>query len=119
MNRRLAWGALLFALIAATLVGVVSYNAGVSHGLAIGPAAAVAPPAGAARYAYYRPWGFGWGLAPLFFLFWWFTWFVVFRGLLWGGMYRRCGYGPGWRTGAFDEWHRRAHEREAEMNKKS
>jgi hypothetical protein len=110
MNRRLAWGALLFALIAATLVGVVSYNAGVSHGLAIGPAEAAAPPAGAAPYAYYRPWGFGGGLAPLFFLgFWWFL-------LFWGGMYRRCGYGSGGRAGTFDEWHRRSHE---EMNKKS
>jgi hypothetical protein len=117
MNGRFAFGALLFVLIAATIVGVVSYNAGVSHGLALAPVAGAAPPAVPAPYMYYRPWGVGWGLAPLFFLgFWWFMVFGVFRGGFWGGMHRRYGYGPGWREHAFDEWHRRAHE---EMNKKS
>ena len=113
MNGRFAFGTLLFVLIAAAIVGVVSYNAGVSHGLAIGPAAAIPP------HEYYRPWGWGggWGFAPLFFVgFWWFVMFAMFRGPFWGGMYRRAGDGPGWRERAFDEWHRRAHE---EMNKKS
>jgi hypothetical protein len=103
MNGRSAIGSLLFALLVAAIVGVVSYSAGVSHGLAINGS--------------YRPWGWGWGwgFAPLFFLGFWFLTFAVFRGMFWGGMYGRCG-GRGWRMGAFDEWHRRAHE---EMNKKS
>jgi hypothetical protein len=116
MNGRFALGTLLFVLIAATIVGVVSYNAGVSHGLATAPAAAAAPPAAAAApYVYYRPWGWGWGFGPLFLLVFWFLMFGVFRGLFWGGMYRRCAYGPDWRMRGFDEWHHRAHE---EMNKK-
>src|SRR5262249_54753961 len=116
MNGRFAWAALLFVVIAATAVGVVSYNAGVSHGLAIAPAAAGAPPAAVAPYMYYRPWGWGWGFGPLFLLGFWFLMFAGLRGLFWGGMYRRHGYGGGWRRNAFDEWHRRAHE---EMNKTS
>lgn len=111
MNGRFAWSGVLFALITATIVGVVSYYVGISHGLALGPAAAAAP------HEYYRPWGGGWGFGPLFLLgFWWFVMFGMVRGLFWGGMYRRHGYGPGWREHAFDEWHRRAHEA---MNKKS
>jgi hypothetical protein len=116
MNGRFALGTLLFVLLTAAVVGVVSYNAGVSHALAMAPAAAGTPPAAAVPFAYYRPWGFGWGLGPLFFLGFWFLMVGVFRGMFWGGMYRRHGYGPGWREHAFDEWHRRAHE---EMNKKS
>ena len=116
MNGRFAWAALFFVLIAAIGVGVLSYNAGVSHGLAMAPGAAAAPPAAAVPYVYYRHWGWGWGFGPLFFLGFWFFMLCVFRGLFWGGMYRRSCYGPGWRMDAFDEWHRRAHE---EMNKKS
>jgi hypothetical protein len=120
MNGRFALGALLLTLLVGTAVGVLSYNAGVSHGLAIAPAASGTAAVPAMPYGYYRPWGwgFGWGFAPLFFLgFWWFLMFGIFRGLWWGGgMYRHGGYGPGWRTRAFDEWHRRAHE---EMNKTS
>jgi len=118
MNGRFAWRALLLALIAATVVGVLSYNAGVSHGLALAPATAAAPPAGTVPYVFVRPWGwgFGWGFGPFFFLAVWFLMFAVFRGLFWGGMYRRGWYGPGWGGQRFDEWHRRAHE---EMNKKS
>ena len=110
MNRRI--GLTLLLVLVAVAVGLLSYNAGVSHGLAI--AAAGAPPAVAAPYAYYRPWG--WGFAPLFFLGFWFLMFAVFRGVFWGGMYRRCGDWPGWRERAFDEWHRRAH---ADMTNKS
>ncbi len=34
-------------------------------------------------------------------------WFVLIRGIFWGGgWHRRCAYG-----GGIDEWHRRAHER--------
>lgn len=114
MNGRFAWAVLLFVLLAAA-VGVVSYNAGVSHALAVAPAAG-APAAGAVPFVIVRPWGWGWGFGPLFFLGFWFLMFAVFRGLFWGGMYRRRGYGPGWREQAFDEWHRRAHQ---EMNTKS
>jgi len=113
MNGRFGWVVLLVVLLAA-VVGVVSYNAGVSHGLAMAPVAGA--PAGAVPYAYYRPWGWGWGFAPLFFLGFWIIMLSIFRGLFWGGMYRRRGCGPGWRATAFDEWHRRAHE---EMNKTS
>lgn len=102
MNGRFAVGRLLLVLLTATIVGVLSYSAGVSHGLAIDGNS--------------HPWGWGWGFAPLFFLGFWFLTFAVFRGMLWGGMYRGCGYGRGRRMDAFDEWHRRAHE---EMNKKS
>ena len=112
MNRRV--GLTLLLVLIAVAVGLLSYNAGVSHGLAIAPAAAGAPAAAAAPYAYYRPWG--WGFAPLFFLGFWFLMFAVFRGVFWGGMYRRCGDGAGWRERAFDEWHRRAH---ADMTNKS
>jgi hypothetical protein len=113
MNGRFGRTALLFLLLAIG-VGVLSYTAGVSHGLAIAPAVG-APSTGAVPYAYYRPWGWGWGFAPLFFLGFWFFMFAVFRGFFWGGTYRRCGYGPGWREQRVDDWHRHAHE---EMNKK-
>ena len=115
MSRRFGWVVLL--VLMATAVGVLSYSAGVSHGLAMAPAAG-APAAGALPYGFYRPWGWGWGwgFGPLFFLGFWFVAFAVFRGLFWGGMYRGCGYGANWRAHAFDEWHRRAHE---EMTTKS
>ena len=113
MNHRFAWVA-VFGLAVALAVGAVGYNVGVSHGLAMAAPAAGAPGAAVPYmpYMWYRPWGFGFG--PLFFLF---VFFFLFRGLLWGGYYRR-----GWRHGypdggvppRFEEWHRRAHE---EMNK--
>jgi hypothetical protein len=86
---------------------MVSYNAGVSHGLAISPALANAPLGAVLPYGWYRPWGFGFG--PLFLLL---FWFLVLRTFLWGGWHRRrwasggCGAPP-----AFEEWHRQAHER--------
>jgi len=117
MNGRFAWSALLFALVVATVAGMMSYNAGVSHGLAVAHATAGMPAAPTVPYAYYyRPWGWGPGFAPLFFLLVWVMMFGMFRGLFWGGWRRRGVYGPGGRHDAFDEWHRRAHE---EMNKKS
>lgn len=114
MNGRSGLAVLMFAVVLAIGVGVLSYNAGVSHGLALAPAAGATT--GAIPPVFYRPWGWGWGFSPLFFLGFWFIMVFIFRGLFWGGMYRRCGYGPGWRANAFDEWHRRAHE---EMAKKS
>jgi hypothetical protein len=59
-------------------------------------------------YGWYRPWGFGFGfLVPLFFFG---FWFLVLRGLFWGGPWRRW-RGPSGGPDAFEEWHRQAHER--------
>jgi len=115
MNRRFQLGTLLLALFVAVAVGILSYNAGVSHGLAIAPVSTGGPPPAAVPYVYYRPWGWGWAFAPLWLLF---FWFFVFRMFLWGGWSGRGWYyRHGWRTPeAFDEWHRRAHE---QMNKQA
>jgi hypothetical protein len=118
MDRRFRWAVLLAALVGAAAIGVVSYNAGMSHGLAIGATATSAssgtasgapvypPPYG--PYGWYRPWGFGF-FGPILFLF---FWFFVVRFLFWGGFHRRRLYygGPYESPRAFDEWHRRAHE---------
>jgi hypothetical protein len=139
-GRRVAalFGLVLMVLVG-TAIGFAAYNAGVSHGLALGahavalepgaPAApgapAVVPPPYAYGYGYghygWHPWGFGFGfLGPLFFiLFWFFILRMLFwRGMFWGGggpwHRHRYGYGRGCyddRSRGFDEWHRRAHER--------
>jgi hypothetical protein len=107
--RRSRWAVVLAVAIVATLVGVFAYNAGVAHGVAqsaqaSGGASAFPP------YGFYRPWGFGFFFPFLFFG----LWFLALRGLFWGGGWRRhrC-YGGGYSDlpPAFDEWHRRAHER--------
>ncbi len=111
--RPFRWAAFLFTLVLVAIVGAFAYNAGVAHGIAsaaqqAAPGAAALPP-----YALYRPWGFGFGFffAPFFF-------FVLFalamRGLFWGARWRRYGCAGGGYYGgptAFDDWHRRAHER--------
>jgi len=108
MDRRFRWIAALTAVFGAVAVGVLSYNAGVSHGLAIGPALANAPNPQAVPYGWYRPWGFGFGFGPLFFLL---FWFLAVRLFFCGGFYRRRWYGEGYGgPAAFEEWHRRAHE---------
>jgi hypothetical protein len=122
MDTRFRWAIVLAALVGAVAIGVVSYNAGMSHGLAMsavtaGGTAAAGTAAGApfyppyGPYGWYRPWGFGFGIfGPfLFILF----WFFVIRLLFWGGFHRRRWYYSGPYDGprAFDEWHRRAHER--------
>lgn len=100
----------LIAVLVAALVGVVAYNIGFSHGVV------QQLPAGAAGFYPwpYRPWGFGF-LFPLLVVF-----FLV-RVLFGGGSWRRGWYGhhggcyPAGSPGvppAFDEWHRRAHERD-------
>jgi hypothetical protein len=109
MDRRFRLIAFVGMVLVALLVGVVSYDAGVSHGLAV---SASAPPAATALvppYGWYRPWGFGL-FAPFLFVF---FWLFVFRAFLWGGLGRRRWCPPGMYDGAadFDEWHRRAHER--------
>jgi hypothetical protein len=103
---RTRWLPWLVALILAAGVGMLAYDAGVAHGLA-----AHVPPAGAPAYAWhpygwYHPFGF---LFPLFFLF---GFFLVVRLLLWGGCRRAWHAGmSGGVPAAFEEWHRRAHER--------
>ena len=107
---RSAWMLALAVVMLSALAGFIAYNVGVSHGLAqtvAGQAAqgALVPPYG---YPYWRPWGFGFGF-PVFLLI--LAWFVLLRGLFWGGPWRHRYYArPGWVPPAFDEWHRRAHE---------
>jgi len=122
--RSFRWARLFAALVLAALVGFLAYDAGVAHGVATAasqqiaaapqgtpPPAVFAPYGPYGPYGYYRPWGFGFFFGPLFF----FLLFVfVLRGLVWGGRWRRYGYyprGPYGDPAAFDEWHRRAHER--------
>ena len=115
MDRQFRWVAIVSAMLVAAVVGVLSYNAGVAHGLAISPALASAP-AAAVPYWAYRPWGWGFGFGPVFFLL--FFWLVMFRIFAWGGFRRRGWYARGAYDipRDFDEWHRRAHEA---MNKPS
>jgi hypothetical protein len=103
--RLLAGVVVLAAVVAA---GVYGYNLGVAHGVAES-APAVAVPGGAVPvYIWPRPWGFGFGLFPLFFIL---FWLFVLRGLFWRGAWRgrSCGYGDV--PAGLDEWHRRAHAR--------
>ena len=54
-------------------------------------------------YMWYRPWGFGFGFGPLFFLL---LFFLVVRPLLWGGFYRRRWYyGHPYGPGRMEGWH--------------
>jgi hypothetical protein len=108
MNRQFRWAAVLAALLVAVLVGVVSYNVGLSHGLAIGPAAG-APAGMIVPYGWYRPWGFGLFGPFMLVVF----WFLLFRIFFWGGFHRRRWHHSGMYDApyAFEEWHRRAHER--------
>jgi hypothetical protein len=109
---RFRWIVVAAVALAAVTVGIVSYNAGVSHGLAVAAAASDAP--GRALppymfYGWYRPWGFGFFGPFAFVLF----WFLLFRLFFWGSFRRRRWYyaSRGDAPRAFDEWHRRAHER--------
>jgi hypothetical protein len=106
----------LIGTLLALLVGVVAYNLGFSQGLAQHVAA---PPPGA--YYPWHPWGFG--FFPIFFFI--LFWFFALRLLFWGVAGRGWRYGRGWGHGYgygpgggpppfFDEWHRRAHERDRE-----
>lgn len=128
MDRRFRWGAVVAAALLAVVVGVTSYNAGVAHGLAVAPAAAAfaqgQTPAPAVPmlpyyygYGWYRPWGWGFHLFP-FGIFGLLFFFLLFRFAFgWGWGWRRRWYyegaygGPHGVPMAFDEWHRRAHER--------
>ncbi len=110
----LRWLGGLFAIALLAMAGVYIYNLGVAHGLAEGSAATGV--GGSAPFiGWWRPWGFG--FFPFFpFLFVVF-WFFVLRGLVWRGpWYGRRWYGR-WSDGrdgvppAFEEWHRRVHDR--------
>ena len=115
--RRNRWAAVLFAALLAIAVGTAAYNIGLSHGIARSAQIVAAPPAvapGAAPvviYPYYwhRPWGFGFLFPFLFIGF----WFLVLRGLFWGGPWRRGCWGSARfdPSSRLDEWHRHAHER--------
>ena len=105
---RFRGAAVLGVLLLSAIAAVIAYNVGVSHGLAQQMVAQGAQlPAYPYPYGWYRPWGFGF---PVLFVV--LIWFVLLRGLLWRGRWRH-GYDPGWHgvPPAFDEWHRRAHER--------
>lgn len=122
-RRRGAWVVVLVTVLLAAFVGYFAYSAGVAHGvvtgqqIAAGGAGAAAqapvPPPPYYWYGYYgyRPWGFG--FFPFVFLLFFFLFAV--RALAWGGGWRRhryygCGYYSDLPP-AFDDWHRRAHER--------
>jgi hypothetical protein len=110
---RFRWAGFVAAVLVAVAVGVTSYNVGVSHGLAIGAqasgAAVPAVPYGPyGPYGWYRPWGFGFFGPFVFVLF----WFLIFRFVFSGGFHRRRWHrGPYDAPPAFEDWHRRAHDR--------
>jgi hypothetical protein len=116
MDRGLMRGIVIAVLVfaAAAAIGIGAYNAGVSQGLAESGRLAAAPP-GIVPYVYAWPHHWGFGFFPILFLV---LFLFVLRGLLWVGPWRR-GWGGGWGCGygavppAFDEWHRRAHERQS------
>ena len=99
-SRWLPW---VVAIVAAVIAATVAYNAGLTQGLA----------GRAGDVTVYRSHGFG----PLWLLFGLFWFFAIFRGCWWGGprywRYHRAYHH--WADDVppdFDEWHRRAHERE-------
>jgi hypothetical protein len=100
------FGVLVIVLLVALGSAAISYNLGLSRGLAQAGGAAGAALAPPPYYGYYypHPWGFGW-LGPLLFLV---FWFVAIRGLLWRGSWHG---GPRFGMSRFDEWHRQAHDR--------
>jgi hypothetical protein len=100
----------LLAVAVAAAVGMFAYNAGVAQGLAESGRWAATPGAPAPYVYMWRPWGFGFAFFPFFFVL---LCFFLLRRLVWGG--------PRWGRGhyydgvppRFEEWHRRAHERDA------
>ena len=102
--------AIFGAILVAVVVGMLGYQLGVSHGIAVSGQLAAAPN-GVVPYYGYRPHFFGFG--PFFpFLFFAF-WFVLLRGFFWGGRRRWHSHRAYWDDSAagLDAWHRRAHER--------
>ena len=96
-------------IVFAAVVGVIAYNAGLHQGVMESGKITVAAP-GTAPYPYPYPYPYyGWhrGFFILPFLFIFFVFFLVRS--FWRGAWHRGGCGD--RYGAFDEAHRRAHER--------
>ena len=99
------WVVVVLAVVAAAVLVTIVYQAGVSHGIALQPPAAVAP--------YYGPWRGGF-FGPLLGIF---LFLFVLRTVFWG----MCGWGwrrrwryydyPDYGPSQFDDWHRRAHDR--------
>ena len=107
---RVLVGALL-AVLAVVAIGVAAYDAGVAHGLAQQVSVTAGPGAYPYPYYWHRPWGFGIFFPLLFAL-------LFLRLVFWGALGHRRFYGRGYCGGgrydvppAFEEWHRRAHER--------
>jgi hypothetical protein len=109
MDRRFKLALVIASVLLAGAVGVIAYNAGVSHGLAMAGNTGVPPVGPFPPYYWYRPWGFGF-FGPFLFVF--FSFFLL-RVLFWRGLHgRRWMYaGSHDVPPPFDEWHRRAHER--------
>ena len=110
MSRPYVVGLILLGVAVAVIIGVVGYNAGLDQGLSEttrvvettdGETVRVVADRFGPRFGFFP---FGFLLFPLFF-------FGVFALL--GGLWRRRWMGPGPGGPAmFEEWHRRAHERE-------
>src|SRR4051812_45106452 len=99
------WTVVSILAAVAIVTGIVAYQFGVSHGLAMSTRTAFPGPG--VPYGWYRPWGFGF---PFLFIA---LWFLLLRGLFWGGRWHRRHWdhlGPRDVPSRFDEWHRRAHE---------
>ena len=117
MNYRLLRTLILMLLLLASLAafGSYTYHLGVAHGIA--ESGRLVGPNGAPIVAFWpRPWGFGFGFFPFFpFLFFILFWIFAARTLFWPGHWQR-GYGGRCGSGgvppAFEEWHRRLHERQ-------
>ena len=63
-------------------------------------------------YGWHRPWGFG--FFPFFPFLFILLWFVLLRGFFWRGRYGGWhGYYDEGVPPRFEEWHRRAHQRDA------
>jgi len=107
---RLAIGIVVLAAVAA--VGFYTYNLGLAQGIAESGRAVAIPGGGVPVVAVWpRPWGFG--FFPFFPLFFILFWVFVLRGMFWRRGWRGRGYGYDGVPPAFDEWHRRAHERQS------
>ena len=114
MGNRFGFRLVIALLAVATLVsvGFYSYNAGMARGVAES-GRVIASPGGAAPTIFWpRPWGFGFGF-PLFPLFFVFFWIFVLRGLFWRGGHWSRRWGVDGVPPAFEDWHRRIHERPA------
>jgi hypothetical protein len=105
MSGRIGWVLFLGAVLLAIAAGVIGYNAGLANAVVAQAAPGAVPPWGFG-------WRIGWGFGPLFLVL-LFFWLFFARAFCWRGPWRRYGYyEPQYDLPhAFDEWHRRAHDR--------